>query len=103
VTAQFWAAYLHHRRREVPVVQAQAEALLSLATAQGFPLYAGFGTFWWVWALVEQCQGTVGLAQMYQGMETILATGQTVSRPFCLVLLAEAVGHAGQVEEGLRC
>ena len=25
-----------------------------------------------------------------------------LSRPFCLVLLAEAAGHAGQVEEGLR-
>ena len=31
-----------------------------------------------------------------------MATGQTLSRPLCLVLLAEAAGHAGQVEEGLR-
>ena len=35
-------------------------------------------------------------------MATILATGQTLSRPYCLVLLAEAAGYAGQVEEGLR-
>jgi predicted ATPase len=35
-------------------------------------------------------------------MTTALATGQTLSRPFCLVLLAEAAGYVDQVEEGLR-
>ena len=34
--AQFWVAWLHHLRRDVPAVQAQAEALLTLATAQSF-------------------------------------------------------------------
>ena len=34
---------LHHRRREVPAVQAQAEALLTLATAQGFRSMWGMG------------------------------------------------------------
>ena len=100
--AQYWAAFLHYRRREAPAVQAQAEALLTLATAQGFPLYVGHGTFWRGWALAMQGQGEVGLAQMHQGLAAVLATGQTLARPFCLVLLAEAAGHAGQVEEGLR-
>jgi predicted ATPase len=35
-------------------------------------------------------------------MAAVLATGQMLARPFCLVLLAEAAGHAGQIEEGLR-
>jgi predicted ATPase len=48
-----------------------------------------------------QGEGTVGLAQIRQGFEAVLALGQEVSRPFGLVLLAEAAGHAGQVEEGL--
>jgi predicted ATPase len=39
---------------------------------------------------------------MHQGMAALLATGQTVAWPYCLVLLAEAAGHVGQVEEGLR-
>ena len=43
VLAQLFAATLYHRRREVAAVQAQAEALLTLATAQGFPLWAGCG------------------------------------------------------------
>src|SRR5712691_6531024 len=37
---------------------------------------------------------------MHQGLAAVLATGQMRSR--YLVLLAEAVGHVGQVEEGLR-
>ena len=100
--AQFFAAYLYHRRRETPELQAQAEALLALATTQGFPLWVGFGTCWLGWVLAMQGQGAAGLAQLHQGMATILATGQTLSRPYCLVLLAEAAGNAGQVEEGLR-
>ena len=86
----------------MPAVQAQADALLALATAQGFPLYVGFGTFWRGWALAMQGQGEAGLAQMRQGLAAVLATGQELARPLCLVLLAEAAGHAGQVEEGLR-
>ena len=100
--AQFCAAYLYHRRRETPALQAQAEALLALATTQGFPLWVGFGTGWLGWVLTMQGQGAAGLAQLHQGMTIILATGQTLSRPYCLVLLAEAAGYAGQVEEGLR-
>ena len=40
--------------------------------------------------------------QLHQGMAAVLATGQTLTQPLHLVLLAEAAGHAGQVEEGLR-
>jgi predicted ATPase len=49
-----------------------------------------------------QGQGEVGLTQLRQGMTALLRTGQTLSHPLCLVLLAEAVEHVGQVEEGLR-
>ena len=100
--AQYWATYLHHRRREAPAVQAQADALLTLATVQEFPLWVGHGTFWQGWALAMQGQGEAGLAQMHQGLAAVLATGQTLSQPYQLVLLAEAAGHAGQLEEGLH-
>ena len=99
---QFWAAYLHHRCREAAAVQAQAEVLLTLATAQGFALYVGYGTWLRGWALAMQDQGEASLAQMRQGLAAVLATGQMLAQPRCLVLLAEAVGHAGQVTEGLR-
>jgi len=100
--AQQWAAILLHRYREAAALQAQADALLALATAQGFPLFAGVGTFFRGWVLVTQGQGEAGLAQMHQGLTAILATGTELARPFYLVPLAEAAGHTGQVEEGLR-
>ena len=68
----------------------------------GVSALVGFGTVWRGWALAMQGQGEAGLAQLRQGLAAVLATGQMLSRPFCLVLLAEAAGHAGQVEEGLR-
>jgi predicted ATPase len=49
-----------------------------------------------------QGQGEMALAQMRRGMAAVLATGQGLARPLCLILLAEAAGHAGQVNEGLR-
>jgi predicted ATPase len=35
-------------------------------------------------------------------LAAVVATGQTLSQPLHLVLLAEAAGYVGQVEEGLR-
>ena len=102
VLAHFWAASLYHRRREVPAVQAQAEAFLPLATAQGFPLYVGYGTVWQGWVLAMQGQGEAGLAQLHQGMAAVLATGQRLGQSLCLLLLAEATGHTGQGEAGLH-
>jgi hypothetical protein len=49
-----------------------------------------------------QGEGEAGLAQLRQGLAALVALEQELSRPFGLVLLAEAVAHAGQVAEGLR-
>jgi hypothetical protein len=40
-----------------------------------------------------QDQGKTGLAQMRQGVATVIAMGAELSRPLCLVLLAEVAGH----------
>jgi predicted ATPase/DNA-binding winged helix-turn-helix (wHTH) protein/class 3 adenylate cyclase len=100
-SAQHWAAYLYYYCRVPQTVQAQADALLPLATAQGFPVQVGFGTCWRGWALVMQGASEAGLAQLRQGLAAIVATGQTLGRVISLVLLAEAAEHAGQIEEGL--
>jgi len=99
--AHYWATFLSHRRREVPAVQAHADTLLTLAPAQGFPLWVGLGTCWRGWVLTMQGQSETGLTQLRQGLTAVLATGQTLSQ-ICLILLAEAAAHVGQGEEGLR-
>jgi predicted ATPase len=100
--AHHFAALLHHRRREEPAVRAQADALLALATTYELPLWVGHGTCWQGWTLAIQGQEEAGTAQLHQGLSAVLATGQTLTRPFHLVLLAEAAGHAGQAEAGLH-
>jgi predicted ATPase len=97
-----FAARVHQFRRDVPAVHEHAEAAVALATEQGFPFWAARGTTLRGWALAMQGQGEAGLAQLRQGMAALLAMGQELSRPVCLTLLAEATGHGGHVEEGLR-
>jgi DNA-binding winged helix-turn-helix (wHTH) protein/predicted ATPase len=94
-------AFLHYHRREVLAVQAQAQALLTLATAQALPLWIGHGTCWHGWALAMQGQKDTGMAQLRQGLAMVLGTGQTLTQPLHLLLLAETAGYAGQVEMGL--
>jgi predicted ATPase len=100
--AQHFAISLHHRCRDIPAVQEQAQVLMNLSTSEGFPLWKGFAICWQGWALTMQGQAEAGLAQMQTGMAAVLATGQILSQAHCLVLLSEAAGHVGQNEEGLQ-
>jgi predicted ATPase len=86
----------------MPAVQRHANALLSLATAQEFPLWVGSGIFWQGWILAVPGQGEAGLAQMRQGIAVVWATIAALWRPFGLVLLAETAGRVGEVKEGLH-
>jgi hypothetical protein len=63
--AHHFVAFLHYHCREALAVQAQADALLTLATAQEFPLWVGHGTCWRGWALAVQGQGEAGIAQLH--------------------------------------
>ena len=95
------AAVFHQCRREGRAVQEHAEAALSLATEQGFPLWRAFGSILQGWALAHQGQTQEGLAQIQQGLTAWRATGAEQSRPYFLALLAEAYGAMGQPETGL--
>ena len=101
-TAAYYAAFLHYRRRDPQQVQTQAEVLLNLADTQGFPLSAALGACWGGWAKAMQGEGKAGLQELRQGLESIIAIGQEVSRPIYMVLLAEAAGQADEIEDGLR-
>jgi DNA-binding winged helix-turn-helix (wHTH) protein/predicted ATPase len=99
VYAQFYALFLQYFCRDAAAVQAAADALLTLATTQGFPFWEGIGRTYRGWALAMQGEGARGLAQLRQGHQTLTALAHGLSRlPFPL---AEALGHTGQVAEGL--
>ena len=83
-------------------MQTQAESLLALATAQRFPVWVGLATCLGGWAMAVQGRSETGTAQLYQGLEAFLATRHELSRPFCLVLLAEVASQVGHITEGLH-
>jgi predicted ATPase len=96
------AAWLSQFCRQGHAVQAQAEELIALAQAHGFPHQAAQGLLWRGWALVELGRRDEGMAQMHQGLTAWRATGAELGRPYLLALLAEAHGQLGQAEKGLH-
>jgi len=82
-------------------VQQRAEALIALCNEQGFVTHSGWGILLRSWALVMQGQEEDGIQQIQRVMAGMRATGAGLLRPYCLALLAEAYGKAGQIEEGL--
>jgi predicted ATPase len=107
--ALFFAAWVHQFRREGPLTQKLAEAIIALGAERGFAVLIAGGTIFRGWALAEQSPAPVvgqgqreeGMAQMQQGLAAWRATGAEVFRPYGLALLAEAYAKVGQLEEGL--
>jgi predicted ATPase len=98
---QFWATWLHYLRREWPAIQERSEAVITLATEQGFRFWLATGTILRGAGLVEQGEFEAGVAHLRQGLAATLSAGATVARSWFLALLAEAYGKGGQPEEGL--
>jgi predicted ATPase len=95
------AAIVHHFRRDAPATREAAEAVIALATDQGFTFWAAFATMLRGWAISVEGQVQDGLNQIRDGLAAWEATGARVERPLWLALLAEVCARAGQVEEGL--
>ena len=79
----------------------QAEAVIALATEQGFPLYRATGIVVRGWALVDSEKAEDGIAEIRRGLADHAATGAEMWSPYFLGLLAEALGRAGQAAAGL--
>ena len=96
------ATYIYQFRRDVPAVHEQAEATVALATEQGFPLLASWGTSFRGWALAMQGQGEESVTQVRQGIAVGRATGAALNVPYLCALLAEVSASLGHTEDGLQ-
>jgi class 3 adenylate cyclase/predicted ATPase len=99
--ALFPAGMVHHLRREGQAAQEHAETLIALSKEQGFAFMLATGTVLQGWALAEQRQEEVGIAQMHQGMLALQATRAELPQVVWSAPLAEAYGRIGRPEEGL--
>jgi predicted ATPase len=100
--ARLLAAFVTQFRRDVPAVHAHAEAVVALATEQGFPHWAAMGTVLWGWALALQGQREEGIAQIGQGIAAYRATGAAGFVPYFYTVLADVSAHLGHTEDGLQ-
>lgn len=82
--------------------QQQAEESLVAAEQMEYPFWRAISTFLRGWSLAEQGRHKEGIKQMQHGLAAQQETDSSVHRVHFLVLLAEAYGHVGQVQEGLR-
>jgi predicted ATPase len=100
--ARCWAAVVSQCRCDVSAVYEQAEAAVTLATEQGFPLWIAMGTTFRGWALAMQGQGEEGMAQIRQGIAAWRATGAALFIPYFCTVLADVCDHLGHTEDGLQ-
>ena len=87
-------------RREVQVAGERADALITLATAQGFPFQLAGGMLCRGRVLIEQGRQAEGIQQIRQSLAAHRATGAEAGQPYALAFLARAYGQEGQDDKG---
>jgi predicted ATPase len=96
-----WECIFHQILRDHEKAREQADAVISLATDQGFPLYAAAGTVILGWALAANGQVGEGMLKIRSGLDGYAATGAEMWSPYFLGLLAETCGWGEQATDGL--
>jgi predicted ATPase len=100
--ARGWTSCVYQLRRDMPAVQAQAEATVALATEQGSAFRIAQGTSMRGWARAMQGQCEEGIAQIRQGIAAWRASGAAFHIPYLYTLLAEVCDHLGHTADGLQ-
>jgi tetratricopeptide (TPR) repeat protein len=96
-----YAAWLHIHRGEELAVREKAEELFALAEEHGFTPFQAGATLLHGWALLAQGGAAEGASQIWQGIESVRATGTGLTVPGWLIICAGAREGMRQAEEGL--
>ena len=96
-----YAAMLHQFRRDVPQIDALAEATISVCREHGFPYYLAWAEVLRGWSLTARGNYEDGIAGMRRGIEALEAKAGA-RLPYYRALLAEGCLWAGDFEAGLE-
>jgi predicted ATPase len=97
-----WVAAIHAvLSRDVLRVGRLANENATISKERGFPLFCARSDVQLGWAAAHRGEGADGVDRMRCGITAETATGSRLLEPFNLGLVAEALGFAGEVEEGL--
>jgi len=94
-------AIAYQLRREIDAAHEQAEALVALATEQGFELFLAIGGVLHAGTRTELGQWEEQIGQIRQHLAAERKTGSAVWEPYFLGLLAEVHAQGGEVDAGL--
>lgn len=97
-----FAADLRYLRGERALHRTLVERTLALAAEHSFPLWHAGATSSLGWTKVEAGDAEGGLEDIRNSLDTTLATGALVNRPFILGKLAAAHLRAGNADAGLE-
>jgi adenylate cyclase len=89
---------LYHRSQQV---REKAETILAISDEHGLPHYRGTGQCLRGWALAMEGETEEGVALLRAGMAALRAGETEQQRAHYLVMLAEALGAAGRLDEAL--
>lgn len=99
--AVFFAAVVHHLRRESEPARVHAQALLDLSRDKGFPVLQAWGTLLLGCALAHEGRAAEGCTLVREAHHATHSAGARVSRSASLAELASVCLHAGQTAPGL--
>lgn len=99
---QIFAAFLYQALRKPEKTKEVGEACIALCDEQAIQLERVWVMCPYGWALMELGHIEEGIANIRSGLEAQLAIGAQVARPQFLAIFAEALWHAGRIEEGLQ-
>ncbi|MBF6992512.1 adenylate/guanylate cyclase domain-containing protein [Cupriavidus sp. IK-TO18] len=97
-----FASELHLFRGEIEELRNLTDALVVLATEQGFPYWRAFGMILQGWSITQQGCAAEGIDKIQQGLSAYRAIGAGLWQTHFLALLAEAYGEVDDPEAGLH-
>ena len=101
VHALYYAAGMYRCLQDVPVVQALADRLITLATQWRLSYWLTWGILLRSWALSQQGQPEAAITGL-QGCWTPSKAGGPTAFHLASTLLAETYGYLGQIVDGLH-
>ena len=99
--ARMLAGIARELRRETRAAHEEAEALVALATEQGFALFRAIGGILWAGTSTALGQRGEQIDQIRQDLAAVRETGSALWEPYFLAMLADIYAQEGQVEAGL--
>ena len=98
----YFSAWVLDQRGDRSAAEEKAQALVTLATAQGFSTWIQHGSFILARRLLERGHTEEAIALLERGLAVTRAAGVTWREALCLLTLAEAYAQVGQPDKGLQ-